>query len=228
MGLILFFIILVWTVVLLPNYIRFKSSLYQMVSGHTFMQTIFNKGNIGEFLTFNKLESLDDNYKLMTNLYIPKKDGTTTEIDLLMISGTGIYVFESKNYSGWIFGNEKHKNWTQTFKNGYKNQFFNPVWQNGGHINTLKAILEVENEALCQSYIVFSERCTLKDITVESPHIKVMKRNHLLRTLKEDIRHSPILLSDSQIYDTFRELLQYTRADESVKQAHIKAVQLKA
>ncbi|NLK22184.1 MAG: NERD domain-containing protein [Epulopiscium sp.] len=24
-----------------------------------------------------------------------------------------MYVFESKNYSGWIFGNEKDKNWTQ-------------------------------------------------------------------------------------------------------------------
>lgn len=43
----------------------------------------------------------------MTNLYLPKEDGSTTEIDLIMLSETGILVFESKNYSGWIFGDEK-------------------------------------------------------------------------------------------------------------------------
>lgn len=37
----------------------------------------------------------------------------TYEIDLIMISETGIYVFESKNYSGWIFGDEKQRYWTQ-------------------------------------------------------------------------------------------------------------------
>jgi hypothetical protein len=52
----------------------------------------------------------------MTNLYIPKKDGSTTEIDLIMLSQTGVYVFESKNYSGWIFGDEKSKNWMQTLQ----------------------------------------------------------------------------------------------------------------
>lgn len=59
----------------------------------------------------------------MTNLYIPKRDGTITEIDLIMLSQTGIYVFESKNYSGWIFGDEKSKKWMQTLKNKQKTNF---------------------------------------------------------------------------------------------------------
>lgn len=198
-----------------------------MVSGNGFIQTVFNKGNNGEFLTFNKLEKLDGYHKIMTNLYIPKKDGSTTEIDLLMITETGIYVFESKNYSGWIFGNEKYKNWTQTFPNGYKNKFFNPIWQNKGHITALNAVLGVEKDTLCQSYIVFSERCTLKEITIQSSHLKVVKRNQLLRTIKQDMQMSPVVLSNSQIYSYFRELLKYTRADESVKQAHIDAFKTK-
>jgi hypothetical protein len=63
---------------------------------------------------------------------LSKKDGSTTEIDLIMIDETGIYVFESKNYSGWIFGDEKRKNWVQTLENRQKNYFYNPIWQNGG------------------------------------------------------------------------------------------------
>ena len=47
----------------------------------------------------------------MANLYIPKGDGTTIEIDLLLVDTTSIYVIESKNSSGWIFGDEKSKNW---------------------------------------------------------------------------------------------------------------------
>lgn len=56
-------------------------------------------------------------------MYVPKDDGTTTEIDLIMLSPMGIYVFESKNYSGWIFGNEKSRYWTQTLENKKKNNF---------------------------------------------------------------------------------------------------------
>ncbi|MGB4186169.1 MAG: nuclease-related domain-containing protein, partial [Caldicoprobacterales bacterium] len=148
---------------LLSLYLKYRNSNYKLVSGNSFFKTIFDKGNYGEFLTFTKLEKLSDQNKLLTNLYIPRDDGTTTEVDLVMISPTGIYVFESKNYSGWIFGDEKNKNWTQTLENGQKNRFYNPIWQNKAHINALKAVLNLNDDAF-KSYIIFSERCTLKKI----------------------------------------------------------------
>lgn len=163
------------------RYIKFKGSNYKNDSGNTFLQTVFNVGNNGEYLTYTELERLNGYNKLMTNIYIPKKDQTTTEIDLMMISETGIYVFESKNYSGWIFGDENQKNWTQTLENKKKNKFFNPIWQNNGHINALKSALEFENKDIFKSYIIFSKRCTLKKINVTSKNIKVIKRNNLLR-----------------------------------------------
>lgn len=49
-----------------------------------------------------------------------------TEVDLIYINTSGIYVIESKNYSGWIFGDFKQKYWTQTFKTE-KHKFYNPV-----------------------------------------------------------------------------------------------------
>lgn len=90
-----------------PFMIRFYCSKYSRKSGNNVWKTLFDTGSRGEFEIFNVLEKLKENTTIFTNLYIPKPDGTTTEIDLVMLSTTGIYVFESKNYSGWIFGSEK-------------------------------------------------------------------------------------------------------------------------
>lgn len=48
-----------------------------------------------------------DTKKLLLTAILKKNDGSTIELDIVMIHETGIYVFESKNYSGWIFGSEK-------------------------------------------------------------------------------------------------------------------------
>lgn len=96
------FLFIIITIVLIPKYLEFRKSNYKLESGNSFFKTVFNKGNYGEYLTFLSLEKLDVFKRLLVNVYLPKDDGTTTEIDLIMICHTGIYVFESKNYSGWI------------------------------------------------------------------------------------------------------------------------------
>lgn len=218
--------LIAFALILLPKYIRFRGSNYQAASGNNFINTVFDRGNFGEFLTFSYLEKLGDNHKLMTNLYIPKDDGMTTEIDLLMISHTGIYVFESKNYSGWIFGDENNKNWTQTLKNKQKNKFFNPVWQNKGHIGALKSVLGLE-EKFFKSYIIFSERSVLKKISLTSPDVKVIKRNALLKTIKIDLGNSLRQLTDQQINDIYFTLSKYTLADFQTRKDHIEAIKLR-
>lgn len=55
-------------------------------------------------------------------IFIARRGGTWYTIDLLMIHEKGIFVFESKNYSGWIFGSADQLNWTQSLQNG------KPVW----------------------------------------------------------------------------------------------------
>lgn len=63
------------------------------------------------------------------NCYIPNRSGDKIEIDMIMLCQKGIYVIENKNYSGWIFGDEKSKNWCETLK-GKKYFFYNPIKQN--------------------------------------------------------------------------------------------------
>ncbi len=202
-------------------YIQYKNSTYKDASGNSYWKTAFNIGNYGEFLTYRMLEKVPGNKKLLTNIYLPKKDGTTTEVDLVMVNEAGLFVFESKNYSGWIFGDEKSKMWTQTLRNGKKNRFYNPIWQNNAHVSAMKDVLTDVDPNLFHSYIIFSERCELKKVNVASPTIKLIKRNQLLSTLKKHMGSIENKISTEEIEAIYKSLSGYSLADETLKQQHI-------
>ena len=83
------------------------------------------KGIAGESIIQLLLNSPQLGYrKILKNIYVPYGN-QTTEIDVVMIHETGIYVIESKNYSGWIFGNENQKQWTQMLNSYTKKRFYN-------------------------------------------------------------------------------------------------------
>ena len=205
------------------RYNRYQRTAYNDASGKSVFDTLFDKGNYGEFLTYTCLENLGEQHKLLMNVYLPKGDGTTTEIDLIMISAPGIFVFESKNYSGWIFGNEEQEHWTQIFRGGRHFQFYNPIWQNKKHISVLKQHLGLGDEVF-RSYIVFSERCVLKKMSVYSPEVKVMNRDELACEIVEDMTQRPEIFTPLEIEQIYGELRRYTLADDETKQAHIDAM----
>ena len=74
-------------------------------------------GAHGEYLIEYALSNhnLEGNYRIYKNVYIPHGD-TTSEIDLLLLHEKGIFVLESKNYSGWIFGDTDQVYWTQSLQ----------------------------------------------------------------------------------------------------------------
>ena len=205
------------------RYNRYQRTAYNAASGNSVFDTLFDDGKYGEFLIYSCLEDLGDAHKLLTNIYLPKVNGTTTEIDLIMISATGIYVFESKNFSGWIFGDENNKYWKQIFRGGRHYQFYNPIWQNKKHISVLKQHLGLGDEVF-RSYIVFSERCVLKKMSVYSPEVKVMNRDELACEIVEDMTQRPEIFTPLEIEQIYGELRRYTLADDETKQAHIDAM----
>ena len=69
------------------------------------------KGYIGEVEVLSELlQYVEGKFKVLMNLNVPI-DGKKTEIDLLMIHETGIYVFEVNNYKGIIYGDLDGKRW---------------------------------------------------------------------------------------------------------------------
>ena len=201
-----------------------KSSYYQCTKV-PYSRRKIGLGQHGEYLTYCCLKVFETaGAKLLFNLYIPKENYETTEIDALMISSKGIYVFESKNYSGWIFGSENKKYWYQTLaagRNGvHKESFYNPVMQNATHIKHLKNLLS-ENIPIW-SVIVFSDRCTLKSININSKNVYVIKRNNLSNTV---IRIREIAgkdtLDENKIVEIYNKLFPYTQVEQTVKLQHI-------
>jgi len=205
---------------------KYDNSNYKKESGIEFRRVWKDKGIYGEYLTFNELEKIKGDHRILTNVYLPKGNGETTEVDLIYIHETGIYVLESKNYSGWIFGDENSKTWMQTLPNRYKQKFYNPIWQNNTHIKYLMEALKVDAKDI-KSIIVFSDRCVLKKIDVYSENVKVINRNNLNRTIEGLIDNSPNIYPLGKIIELYYELKPYTCVSDEEKLRHIENIQFK-
>lgn len=120
-----------------------------------FFRTPWGKGIIGEFLvnTATRLKLDKNKYHLIKNVTLPTEDGTT-QIDHIIVSEYGIFVVETKNMKGWIFGDEKQKFWTQKIYK-HTNKFQNPLHQNYKHIKTIQDALNLDQDKIF-SVIVFT------------------------------------------------------------------------
>jgi restriction system protein len=119
------------------------------------------KGWIGE-LQVNLITKffLDKSvYHLIKNITIPA-DGGTTQIDHVIVSRFGVFVVETKNLRGWIFGKEGDAYWTQKiFRHSEK--FQNPLRQNYKHTKTLSEILGIPDDKM-RPVVVFIGDSTFK------------------------------------------------------------------
>ena len=99
------------------------------------------------------------------DLYMPTKSGHT-QIDLVVPTSVGIFVFEVKDYSGWIFGNGYHDKWTQVLARGReKHQFYNPIRQNDGHIKAIRNSSEQLQNVPIFSIVVFYGSSVIKELS---------------------------------------------------------------
>lgn len=72
------------------------------------------------------------------DIYLPSRTGTT-QIDHVFLVGDRIFVVETKNYSGMVFGDPQGRSWTQILAGGsVRMPFLNPIRQNALHVNAVK------------------------------------------------------------------------------------------
>ena len=83
---------------------QYYQTEYAAQTQNSYEQIISDEGLLGEFSIYKALNSLEGPRKFLFNLYLPKWNGGTTELDVVLLHESGIYVFESKSYGGWIFG----------------------------------------------------------------------------------------------------------------------------
>ncbi|MEW6285308.1 MAG: nuclease-related domain-containing protein [Chloroflexota bacterium] len=118
--------------------------------------------NRGEAAVFKVIKSnfSPPQFHLLNNITIPFRDGTT-QIDHVLVSTKGIFVIETKNYSGWLFADEKSKQWAQVFY-GVTHKFQNPIHQNYLHVKALEQLFDFLPKEQIHSVVVFTGSAQFK------------------------------------------------------------------
>src|SRR5665648_56421 len=93
-------------------------------------------------------------YHLLNNVTLPLSDGTT-QIDHVLVSTKGIFVIETKHYTGWIFASRESPKWTQVIYKK-KSSFQNPIHQNAKHVRAVQQFLDFVEAQHIHSLVVFT------------------------------------------------------------------------
>lgn len=192
------------------------ASPYKRQTAKEFMGMIGEKSVYFDVRTAARFQG--QNMKFLSNVYVPKKNGETSEIDLIAVTPKGLLVIESKNYSGWIFGNEQNMYWTVTYRDGQRHRIYSPVRQNRNHILALLSYLG--KNVPVYSMIVFSNKGKLKNVSVHKEGLWVIQEYEVypvMRYIKENI---PDCLTAQQIEEIYQKLLPLTNVDDTVRQTH--------
>ena len=123
-------------------------------------QVAVRKGEIGEYKIDIQLDQLPKDCRYLSDLLIknPKAKSGYSQIDHVVITPYGIFVIETKNYQGTIYGGKDRKTWSV---NG-KFQMMNPFVQNYGHIKALASLIDQKYHDLFISFVSFTKRSTFK------------------------------------------------------------------
>ncbi len=228
LSLLLLFPVLL-PLILIVLCIRRTRNTYFRTTKNSWASVCNDKGKLGEYMIYKKLRKFErKGSKFLFNIYIPKGENETTEIDVLMLHRKGIFVFESKNYSGWIYGKEYEKDWYQSLPDGSKGRrrkipFYNPIMQNQTHIKCLKVLLG--EDIPMYSIVVFSERCILKSVRVKDSDALVINRYDVFFAVKSICRHQGDVLNKEQVANLYDKLFPYTQVDTATKTQHIANIQ---
>ncbi|MCI8611293.1 MAG: NERD domain-containing protein [Clostridiales bacterium] len=170
------------------------------------------KGWFGEKTVDIILSTLpQEQYQILNNVMLCKKDGKTTQIDHIVISLYGIFVIETKNYRGYITGSVQGEKWTQN----KKYTFYNPLKQNYGHMKTLAELLEL-TEDMFIPIVVFSTGANVK---VQSK--KIVYTTQLRKAIRS---YKSTKLSTDQMYTITNKIKNSNIHSKNARKDHIKAI----
>lgn len=100
------------------------------------------RGTRGENSVRRIIGDTIENQQYVINGIIVSNEGKTSQIDHVVINQCGVFVIETKNYSGEIYGSEKQREWTQVLSYGkVKNKIYNPLKQNASHVYNVRKIV---------------------------------------------------------------------------------------
>ena len=181
-------------------------------------------GESGERTVSSYLEDLPfDDYQVFNDLLI--RDGNfTTQIDHIVISRFGVFVLETKNIHGKVYGSGNKEFWSQYLPDwGYKrygstqeHEVRNPLLQNAGHIKSLRRLVFGQDVPIYGIVIFPSE--TEVHVTAEQPVLKMWEVVPYIKQFREEI------LSSNQMGDYRGRLLDVISTAESDRKYHLENI----
>lgn len=163
------------------------------------------------------------------DLYLRKKNGDYAQIDIVVATPQGLIVIEAKEYSGWLFGHETQRYWTQILNYGReKYRFYNPLMQNAGHIKALREQSPQLASLPIYNVVLFAGNCELKDVNYTSDNTFVGYTSDITYILAQVNGFQQAHYTDKR--EVARILHQAVRngADPEIVNHHITSVQYKS
>lgn len=202
----------------------FESSAYHLVTHNTYEKVMEDRGLLGEYTVYKRLAFYEkDDARFLFNCYIPKQDEDEAELDVIMLHRSGIYVFESKNYSGgMLLGKEEEKKWTMALGKN-KISIKSPVSQNKSHITWLRKLMDREDIPI-YSVIVFSKYCNLDKVKVNGRGTIVCKWAEVAEKVAMCSARCPHCLDGEELDALYGMLYPYSQVTEEQKKKHVENI----
>ncbi len=167
------------------------------------------------------MEDLDcEDYRIYNDLLI-RNGNYTTQVDHIVISRYGVFVLETKNVHGKVYGGGNAEFWKQYLPDtGYKrygftqeHQLRNPIWQNDGHIKTLRKLV-FSDDVPVYGIVVFPSDTEI-NVTAQHP---VLNMYNVVPYIKQ---YRDAVLSSDQMDFYRRRLLEVISTSESDRKEHL-------
>lgn len=158
-----------------------------------------------------------DKYIVLNDLMLPTSYGTT-QLDHVVLSLYGVYVIETKNYTGTLIGNEKSEQWEQNI-NGFMYKTANALRQNKAHISAVRSHASVQANVPIHNIVVFAN-ATKFDIFHEEG--EVIYINELIPTIMR-LRSVEPFYTQEQVQIKANLLLEKNITDPELRKQHNQA-----
>lgn len=176
-----------------------------------------SQGDIGEQEVRKILKKLPRKKYFTINDIMIKSHSGTSQIDHMVFSRYGIFVIETKNHIGLIYGDEDYKVWVKNI-NGRMMKFESPVYQNMGHIKRLKQLDYRFNDKNLISIVAFSKRGKLKNKINNVVYYSGLKK--LIKSYKKKI------LTEEEVREYYDFLSKKNITNKKKRKAHVKNIKL--
>lgn len=185
-------------------------------------------GRKGEATVAYVLSHLGPNFNVLNNVLLNKtslydrfkpKGKLTTQIDHIVVSNYGVWVIETKNHTGRIYGSDYDTSWLQVLPSGDYNEFYSPVEQNCGHCTTIRKMLDLP-VAVIFGFVVFSNG------HVDLSNVKSWNC-YTLSTMKDAIHKGcrlGMVLTNADVYNILQKIQANRLYSKSAEDTHAKRV----